>query len=105
MHRRGKLFQNTSVLVTLRLPRELASLCVSSGAGTSVNASVDEAASCVVKAAMAISTSASSNYAVLSVVLVSVYTAPSFSWLGGASLLDAAVLVCVQHRLSFCWSS
>ena len=102
MHRRGKLFQNTSVLMALRLPREFASLCVSEGAGIDANVPVDDSASCLVIAAMAISTSASSNSAVLSVVLFCLSTASSFSRMADVSLLDDAAPVIVQHRLSYC---
>ena len=82
-----------------RLLREFATLCVSSGESTSVNALVHEVASGVMEVAMSVSTSESPNIAALIVVLDSLSTAPSVSCIADVSLLDDAAPVCVQHRL------
>ena len=88
----------------LRLLRESATLCVSSGESTSVNALVDEVASGVMEVAMSVTTSASSNIAALIVVLDCLSTASSVSCIADVSLLDDAAPVSVQHRLIYCSS-
>ena len=88
----------------LRLLRESATLCVSAGESTSVNALVDEVASGVMEVAVSVSTSASSDIAALIVVIDSVSTASFVSCIADVSLLDDAAPVCVQHRLIYCSS-